>query len=183
MIDKSEYAKWLTSQIDHYGRYHNHKETMAWVVTALYVPGILYLGYNEGGIWRGLCAEIAVIVIMLLAGSFIWLFVNMQFRMRWYASDAVAVCMRCLAKLNSGADPPPPDEWEIEEKDKYCRPKFMKREMEKEQERDCKEALRKLFLCCRWSKDELDDRWKTELPSYIVIFLATLFAMYLAVWN
>ena len=53
VIDKNDYIKWLTLEIQVYTSYHNHKETMAWVITALYVPGIIYLGYTAGAIWRG----------------------------------------------------------------------------------------------------------------------------------
>jgi hypothetical protein len=37
------YVTWLQSEINTEHSYHNHKETMAWVVTALYVPEVVGL--------------------------------------------------------------------------------------------------------------------------------------------
>ncbi len=35
------YLDWLIAEIGFQTQYHNHKETMAWVITAFYVPGIV----------------------------------------------------------------------------------------------------------------------------------------------
>jgi hypothetical protein len=40
------YLSFLTTALQYQGSYHNHKETMAWVITALYVPSILTLGFS-----------------------------------------------------------------------------------------------------------------------------------------
>ena len=176
MVDnKIEYAKWLMFQIDHNGRYHNHKETMAWVITALYIPGIITIGYLSRGLWYP-TGQVIISILLLILGYLVFVFMKMQFDMRWYAADVVAVLMRRLAKLNSGDEPPSGDEWEIDEEDKYRRPKFMKCDMDKEEKRAVIAAFWDIFLW-RWGK--VDDRWKTELPSYIALVLATLVALVL----
>ena len=43
-MDETRIIQWLNTSIITQTSYHNHKETMAWVFTALYVPGILTLG-------------------------------------------------------------------------------------------------------------------------------------------
>ena len=32
--------------MDYYGRYHDHKETMAWVATAFYIAGVIYAAFE-----------------------------------------------------------------------------------------------------------------------------------------
>ena len=91
MIDKSEYAKWLAFEIDFNERYHNHKETMAWVATALYVSGIIVLGYKAGDIFKSFGWAVGTTVLVLLVACLIFCFVKMHFDMRWYAADAVHV--------------------------------------------------------------------------------------------
>ena len=177
MIDKSEYAKWLTSQMDFQARYHHHKETMAWVATALYVPGIIYLGF----IFKG-SQNVVVSVFLLVAVALFYIFVNMQFRMRWYAADVVAILMRRMAEFNRGAELPRSDEWAIDKEDDVW-PHFVQQEINTLKE------MRKFGKACIALKDlvlfrlaKVDNRWKTELATYLAIFLATAFSIYL-VWN
>ncbi len=76
LTSNNEYAKWLTSLLDFYGKYHHHKETMAWVITALYVPGVITLGLivNE----RGLIAQGILTFFLVVIFWLVRLFVNMS---------------------------------------------------------------------------------------------------------
>lgn len=221
---ENNYRQWLASMINNRQSYHNHKETMAWVITALYVPGIVYLGYIESQIRRG-AWEVLVGVLIFLAWFCVWKFVRMQFYMRWKEADIIAVLMQRLAKLNGGAKPPLPKEWTIEEKINTpitlnIWPKFIQCKIDQlKTERKCKEAFKALWkfslswlyfvfkwiyklskkiykrkentetrlpkwvLFWRRDPDKDDPRWKTEIPSYILILIATVFSICLAVCN
>ena len=181
MIDKSEYAKWLAFEIDFNERYHNHKETMAWVATALYVSGIIVLGYKAGDIFKSFGWAVGTTVLVLLVACLIFCFVKMHFDMRWYAADAVHVLMRCTARLNSGAELPRPDEWAIDKEDGVW-PHFVQREIDQlKTRRSFREATQASLNMVLRLWDEVDDRWKTELPSYVAIVIATLVSFVL-IW-
>ncbi|MFQ6122150.1 MAG: hypothetical protein ACE5LA_03715 [Dehalococcoidales bacterium] len=181
MIDKSEYAEWLASGMDHNAGYHNHKETMAWVVTALYVPGIIYLGYLEGQVLRVLGVEILVILFMFLVAFPVLIFVTMQFDMRWHAADAVQAFIERWADLNGGGELPRADEWKIKEGEKW--PYVVQRRIDElKARRSVMKGLESFGNLALLDWKEVDDRWKTELPLYCLIIIATLLAMFLA-WN
>ncbi len=44
--DDDERTKLLQFFIDYYGRYHDHKETMAWIITAFYIGGVMYMTFE-----------------------------------------------------------------------------------------------------------------------------------------
>ena len=185
-IDKVEYAKWLISEIDFQERYHNHKEAMAWVITALYVPGIIYLGYS---IHRASIPEWVVFGGIVFVSYLVGIFVKMQFDMRWEAADVVHILMRHMSDLNRGGELPREDEWVVDNNDVW--PYFVRKELDDlKKERSFWKAFIefwKVLLCGLWCKGlwhkEGFNRWKTEIPSYLLIILATLFAVHLAGWN
>jgi len=41
MNNEEERRNWLMHLMNYYGRYHDHKETMAWVATAFYITGVI----------------------------------------------------------------------------------------------------------------------------------------------
>ena len=185
VINRTEYAKWLSFEIDFYGKYHHHKEIMAWVITALYVPSIIYLGYRGRAIWQSISLEWIAPVLIFFAGYFVFIFTHMQFSNRWQAADAVIILMQRYNDLNRGGKMPRQGEWRYKEDDHW--PCFVRNGMKQlnRGERNCWKAfiaLVKMLSWFWWKKCKGDDRWKTELPSYIFIIFATLFAMYLA-WN
>jgi len=184
---ENDYRQWLASMINNRQSYHNHKETMAWVITALYVPSIVYLGYAIKQSWEW----VAIVVIGLVLFC-VWKFVRMQFDMRWKEADIIAVLMQRLAELNGGAKPPIPIEWTIEEKINTpitlnIWPKFIQCKINQlKTKRKCKEAFKALgemVFFWRQDPDKDDPRWKTEIPSYILILIATAFSICLAVCN
>lgn len=89
MVDQQQYIDWLKHSIDYYGRYHDHKETMAWVATAFYIAGIVGLAYYLRRLEA--CPWIVVAgVFIAFAGFLIFFFVNWQFKRRWNAHAKVA---------------------------------------------------------------------------------------------
>jgi len=184
---------------------------MAWVITALYMPSIIYLGYREGQVWRG-CWEWGVGVLIGFVFYLVLVFIKMQFDMRWESADLVKILMRHWMRLNSGGDLPRQDEWVIIDEEKDYLPHFVQEELNnlrkkdrncrdwcealmkiclwwrfslRKQDRNCGERCKTLTKICLWWRRRLyvDDRWKTELSSYLLIIIATAFAIFLAVLN
>jgi hypothetical protein len=177
------YAEWLSSEIHKENSYHNHKETMAWVATALYLPAIVGLAT----VVRQLDGYVAIRVISIVAIAIaavlvIRLFINMQFNRRWEASDVVKGLMKASLMLLNRQVPLTADNCRETERDATFWPRFACDEINKcsqQNKRRLKTALR-LFFTCRWS--ELDDRWKTELSSYSLIILSTIVAIVIIAW-
>lgn len=94
-----ERINWLKHQIDYYGRYHDHKETMAWVATAFYLGGIVYLLFNLDSVLEGIAIPIAMTTVALLALVPICLFLKMQFNRRWVAKEKVKIYRETLILL------------------------------------------------------------------------------------
>lgn len=92
-----KYLQWLINELNVRNNYHHHKENMAWVVTALFVPGIIGLshfvfgGYPEYRPW-----SIIFIVLMTICVA---LFVYKQFERRSDAADTIAVMINIVNKL------------------------------------------------------------------------------------
>jgi len=84
-----ERLNWLRHQIDYYGRYHDHKETMAWVATAFYLVGIMYLGFKVNSMCLPIWQHALFGLFVLFAGYLILCFVNWQFQRRWDAHKIV----------------------------------------------------------------------------------------------
>jgi hypothetical protein len=82
------YLTWMTTALQYQGEYHNHKETMAWVITALYVPSILTLGFSLSS--KSL-ENWAIIIIFCIAFILTTAFVLKQLSLRSTAADT------CLA--------------------------------------------------------------------------------------
>lgn len=169
------YLGWLIQEIQLYESYHNHKETMAWVATAFYIPGIITFGYSVAQTnWF-----LSLLVSILIAIVFypVVTFVNMQFRKRWEANDIQVGLMRLVAGLCSSSVTPP-SEPDIKEGDHW--PLFIQESINQStRKREFWSAVRDM-TCFRLST--LDDRWKTELPSYGLILIATIVALFL-VWR
>ncbi|MGA9755276.1 MAG: hypothetical protein WBV23_09035 [Desulfobaccales bacterium] len=81
--DEKVRTNFILSYRDYYGRYHDHKEKMAWIATSLYLGGIWFI-YSA----NALCAAQKP-RIMFISFIFICLFVWWQFRQRKFASEIV----------------------------------------------------------------------------------------------
>lgn len=95
---KQELADWMAAAIQSYGRLHDHKETMAWVATALYLPGILYLAAaaRTATDWK-----FAAIGLILIITALVFLFAWAQLTLRWRQHCTVLGLQRAMADLYS----------------------------------------------------------------------------------
>ncbi len=83
----SHYLDWIDSELQHFSSYHDHKERMAWIATALYVPAVIVFGQAAsdeicGGAWRWVLTA-----LLVGACSYVLMFLSMQFNRRWVAAD------------------------------------------------------------------------------------------------
>jgi len=102
--DTKSYLEWVINERACWGQYHRHKETMAWVATALYIPGIIVLGYHVPDMtacWQYL----VVFVVFALVACLILKFAKMQFNNHWDAHYIVAGLIRAASRLSSGKPP------------------------------------------------------------------------------
>jgi len=161
--DKERIA-WLKHRIEYDGRYHDHKESMAWVATALYVPGIIVLALETQEMasscdWnRGLLISSFIISGLLITG-----FVKWQFEKRWIAHSRVWNCVRYLEDevLQAKETPFPRNEKIERERHHYW------------------DAFVDLCCCCRKHKrlcSQLEPI-KSEVITYLAIDFVTLAAI------
>ncbi len=101
--------------MDYYGRYHDHKENMAWVATAFYLGGIVYLTNALHGLACHSCTWLVTFsVLILIAGGFAFAFVDWQFKRRKEAADKARDCYDQLMLMLSdfpSADKEVKDRW------------------------------------------------------------------------
>lgn len=164
------HLQWVTSEIQGFESYHNHKETMAWVATAFYITGVITFGftlaYSPIPLFVNILASFGVLVTFFLAGVFI----NMQFRMRWKASDIQIGLTHYASRLCCNLEVPP-EEPLFTQKDTF--PDHVWQFIKQEQENRCRMSYRKAVITLFRRPHTLDERWRTELPSYILMILAT----------
>ncbi len=128
MANKAEkYLAWLTSALQSQSDYHNHKETMSWVATALYVPGIIALGYLFNTKLNGevitFWQHVLVFLFFAVLAALVFTFVYRQFRLRSRASDVVDALIELLNELSN--DDSIIESWDTEiKKDKHW-PQFI----------------------------------------------------------
>ncbi|MFA5064460.1 MAG: hypothetical protein WC566_03240 [Dehalococcoidia bacterium] len=87
---KKPYIEWVNNRISRDITYHNHKETMAWLATAFYIPSIMWLGYNIGD--AGLSCAIRLVITIIILFAFIILlccFIYTQLTERWRAAERI----------------------------------------------------------------------------------------------
>jgi hypothetical protein len=169
----ANYRKWLIEEIDILERYHNHKETMAWTVTAFYIPGIIILCYYAGTAVK-LCwiTSILVTILISILTYAVLVFANMQFSKRWEADEILIGLRRIMTKLSNGWTPSQEDR-KLKLKTQW--PKFVENEIDKAQDpRYLPQALKDIFS--RRVKT-LNPKWKTEIPSYLAIIIAFVIAI------
>lgn len=161
------YLEWLVHEIDISVNYHNHKETMAWLITAFYTSGVIALGYYIGKISMSGGMKLTLSIVIAIAAYLIWRFANMQFRMRWESKD-ITDGLRCAAARLCSDLAIPPSEYAIEDCGGGRRwPLFVKKEITwLKERRPCKTV---------WS----DDRGRTEVASYGLIIVASVVALVL----
>ncbi|MFC1939117.1 hypothetical protein ACFLXO_00310 [Chloroflexota bacterium] len=145
------YLSWLVSEIGNETDYHDHKETMAWGATALYIPGIIVLAFQ---LPKNCFTWWPFIVVFVL----VMLFINRQFHLRAKSADTNDALRKLLQDVYHGRDLQQ-ENCSIA-KGKHW-PQFVEQEIEvmKGRGRSWKD-----FLC-------------TDLVSYLAIIVATLIAI------
>jgi len=175
------HLEWMTSEIETTSTYHDHKEKMAWTATAFYVPATVILGYTAADHLDDI-AKLVMSVLIVVASVMATIFVNMQFKMRWIAADREKGLRRVKGKLcqleemSSSfnlsllqiEEAKTPPQWPI----------FVQEELDKcvtkRSFADIPKAILNTIIF-RWGK--IDDRYKTEVPSYCAIVFATFIAV------
>ena len=98
------YLTWLDSEITTERNYHNHKETMAWVATALYVPGIIALGYLIDIKFKDVtitCWQYLLLFLIFASlASLVFIFVYRQFKLRSRSADEVNAFIELLNEVS-----------------------------------------------------------------------------------
>lgn len=183
-MDKTEsLLDWIDKEIDIMERYHNHKELMAWTATAFFLPAVVIFCYSAAPHVAGSAIRIVMAVVVALLGVVAALFINMQFEMRWKASDDIEALKRCRVHLTLNPEMIqgfPTKLPETSPKNKHMWPQFIEEEMEK-----CRvDRTVKLFfqafpdlIKLHWTQKDIDARLRTELASYLALLLATVSAI------
>ena len=166
----STYGEWLRSEIQVYQTYHNHKETMAWTATALFLAaGGAFLSAMPRVAVEHQCAATVVIVVASLA---IAGFVIMQFNMRWLAADTTDGLRAAITRLYAANEATKLDCGVSTSDSAVGFPKFVSDEIDAVANRKC-----------RWrSGAHRDPRWWSEAASYTLLLLM-LCSVLIAVWN
>lgn len=167
---QSAYGEWLRSEIQVYQTYHNHKETMAWTATALFLAaGGAFLSAMPRVVVEHQCAATVVIVLASLA---IAAFVIMQFDMRWLAADTTEGLRAALTGLYAASEVPKLGCNVSLARPALGFPKFVAHEIATVANRNP-----------RWRSDAYKDRrWWSEAASYTLLLLM-LCSVIMAVWN
>jgi len=179
MADVNKYVSFITSQIGYKASYHNHKENMAWVSTAFYIPAIIVLADKADGVCQLYGWKWAITVVLLLATCLIFKFVCTQFRLRWEAADDVEGLRRAHAYLCTLTDLSPEDWGEIRCSGQW--PPLIQRKVTEIKEKEPRACRKALWDWVRLHKDKVDPRWQTEFASYTAIVIATVVAI-VRVW-
>jgi hypothetical protein len=120
-MDTNQIIQWLTSETNRNSDYHNHKETMAWLATALYLTGIITAGLSlnqlHGIVWK----IIATIIFGIVTLITIW-FINWQFKNRDIARLKVKYLIKTALKL---LEPAYPELWQKDFDDHWLLPNYI----------------------------------------------------------
>lgn len=172
------YFEWLDSELSLFAEYHNHKETMAWTATAAYLS-VVILAYSAADWPLHLASRLVFSLLIGAVGCVTYIFVSMQFEMRWVAADLCTALRRVKGKL---LDPetewtslhrnvPPAELKTTEEKSQW--PAFVADEV-----RVCatqRQGLAEIGRMILHGKlTEINPRRRSELASYFAIAAVTL---------
>lgn len=85
----------LFSERDYNARYHDHKETMGWAATTLYLGALiaLYKGNIE--------CQIGLFLLVLVTAILLFFFIRKLFSDREISENIVAACTTLLTRLNA----------------------------------------------------------------------------------
>jgi hypothetical protein len=176
---QSYYLQWLTGAVETLVQYHNHKENIAWTVTALAVAGSALFdpsAYSQSRL---------LTIVVVLATFAILNFVNMQFTMRWYSANAGDAIRRSLAAIAMGKTPvggcEPVNLGIMGTYPRFVHPQFVKTQDESRRTWT-KTVWEFLLLPLVWRWGTVDQRWRTEISSYWLILLSGLLLIH-RIWS
>ena len=143
---------WLNDETMRNTVYHNHKENMAWVATALYLTGAFTLGWHLKDIADSCEKTIASLAALSITGLAVW-FVCWQFKKRRFAS------YRCRGLIQATVDLCKEDykelDWVVQNNHLY--PNFISKYISSYSEQAAKAK---------------EDQWKSEAISLLAIGIA-----------
>jgi hypothetical protein len=99
---KKEFLDYLQSFRDYYGRYHHHKETMAWAATALFLSGCFFILLKPGifgSLYKNLWIFLIVAVLFTLLFALFFCFIWRQLKFRHFSAAVVAACINLSVKI------------------------------------------------------------------------------------
>lgn len=162
------YGEWLNTELKLIETYQNHKETVAWTATALFLGG--------GGAFVSSVPDFAtanqclVSSLIIVATCAFFFFLRMQFQKRWDGADIQEGIRFALARLYLSSGAHELNREPSKEKLLDGLPKFVTDEIAEVQSRKP-----------RWPVSK-DARWQSEGSSYFLVFLMMV-AMLFTLWN
>lgn len=90
---------WLNNEIIRNQHYHNHKETMAWLATVLYLTGTITLSSKINGLSS--CDKTLAIILFILTSVGAYSFISWQFDNRWKAARKIAALIHTYTLLEA----------------------------------------------------------------------------------
>ena len=137
---------WISNETMRNTVYHNHKENMAWVATALYISGAITLGlYINGSCSFG--DKTAVLLVALVVTACAGAFIKWQFDKRRLAAYRVSGLIRAAIDLCRDGSLG----WRLKERYRYTY--FISK-----------------HICS--DKPAIEDQWKSETLSYATMGIA-----------
>ena len=92
MAEEAHIRDYITVTRQHFATYHNHKENMAFVATALYLTGVSALALQKEAKWSTIFPFWITVLIATFFSALAFVFVLWQLSMRSLSADIVAAC-------------------------------------------------------------------------------------------
>ncbi len=177
------YLNCINLEITNLEIYHHHKERMAWSATGAYM-GLIVLAYWAAQHLHCFLMQLGFTLVIFLAAYATWLFIHMQFEMRWETADRLRAFKRIqmtlctmndiefLSRWSVAIPPIPSNPYEA----RINLPKFIQSEIE-----NCETKRKPLYDDIKYllqnSKTNVNARRRSELASYIILILITIIAL------
>lgn len=165
--ETDSYGEWLKTELRLFETYQNHKETMAWTATALFLAGGAAFVFSVPDF--AIANQWPASLCIFLATAALFVFLLMQFKKRWDGADTQEGIRFALARLYLKAEADKLNFEPSEEDPAPGLPKFVIDEI----------AKVKLRKPRRLGRNDL--RWRSELSSYFFVFLVMV-VMLFTVW-
>ena len=161
------YVSFLINERNSEQNYHNHKENMAWVATYLYLFAIASVTYYLG-VSKDVKFMIGYSIVSIIATFLFFVFIYVQFRLRWHAANVIAGLTKALSQLLNKEISLDAQNMQTIEVKGAVYPKFLKEAIDTSSS-----------VSARWYG--IDMRQMTELASYSMMILALVTAN-LIIW-